>query len=315
MISRTNISVLLATALLGVLLWTVLGIVNEFGKIPAERPPPPEAETEGPELDSITGLYDLKNVLGKLTTEVELRIENYTDWMLQRGFPDGYAFWNISLPDTGDAYAARDNLSLVSMAGNGDVGAMYALADRRLKDDPLDALAWYDQAIAAGSLYAMLKTADLLETIADPQVQALFDSPEWARALISLERDTITPVEKALAWSIAVVTIGGYGLIDARHGGRLSRLAGQLDTDGIRRACETAETYVLDAAAAIRASGRTVFSLEQPAIALTVPEPATAIPCAVAVRPLIDLENCEVHPVLAPTSEQGSLWICPYSQS
>lgn len=313
MISRTNISVLLATALLGVLLWTVLGIVSEFGKIPAERPRAPEPEITAPDLDAINNRLELEVLLDKLTTEVDGRIENYNDWMAQRGFPEGYAFWNVSPPDTGDAYAARDNLSLVSMAGNGDIGAMYALADRRLKDDPLDALTWYDQAIAAGSLYAMLKTADLLETIADPQVQALFDSPAWARAFGTLEHDTITPVEKALAWSIAFVTIGGYSLVDARHGGRLERLAAQLDDDGRRRACETAETFVLDSAAAIRAGGGTVFSLDQPAIALTVPDPAAAIPCAVAVRPLINLENCKAHPVLAPSAESGSLWICPYS--
>lgn len=302
---------LLATALLGVLLWTVLGIVDEFGKIPAERPKPAEAEAM-PDFPAINNRAELEALLDELTTATGERIENYSDWMLQRGFPAGYAFWNISRPATGAAYAARDNLSLIGMAGQGDLGAMYALADRRLKDDPLDALAWYDQAIAAGSLYAMLKTADLLETIADPQVQSLFESPEWARALITLERDAITPVETALAWSIAVVTVGGYSLLDIQHGGRLKRLAAQLDDAGVRRACETAETFVLDTAAAIRAGGGAVFSLEQPAIALTVPDPAATIPCAGGIRPLIELDDCTAHPVLAPSGAEASLWVCPY---
>ena len=294
---------LLATALLGVLLWTVLGIVNEFGKIPAERKPPPESDEPQIELDAISNRFDLESFLNQKTTEAEARIESYSDWMLSQGFPDGYVFWNIAPPNIGDEYAARDNLSLISMAGAGDVNAMYVMAERRLRDDPLDALTWYDQAIATGSLYAMLKTSDLLETIADPQVQALFDSPEWQRALIALQDDTIAPLEKALAWSIAAVTVGGFNLVDHQHAGRLLRLTAAVDQNGVRRACEAAQTYVLDAAAAIRARGGTVFSVEQPPIALTVPAPENAIPCDISVRPLIDLSDCEAHDVLAPNPD------------
>ncbi len=200
------------------------------------------------------------------------------------------------------------------MAGSGSVEAMYALAERRLQDDPLDALSWYDQAISAGSVYAMLKTADLLENIADPQVQALLDSPQWARALITLQRDTVQPLEKALAWSLAASIAGGESMLTHQHAGRLARLIDKLNPGDALRACERAQSYVLETATLIRNSGRDALSLEQPPLALTAAF-SSVWPCDSTVQPLIDLEGCDNVPVVTPSQEPGSLWICPYSST
>jgi hypothetical protein len=263
----------------------------------------------------MTNRTDLDALLQKLATNGGARIEGYVDWMLSRGFPENYVFWNFAVPEADAEYSVYANMALISMAGNGDIGAMHSLAERRLSDDPLDALVWYDQAIASGSLYAMLKTTDLLEMIIDPQIQALFDKPEWQRALEALNRDAIAPKEKALAWAVAAVIVGGYGIVDHKHAGRLTRLSSQLAPDAVRRACETAQTYVLDSAAAIRASGGTVFSLDQPPLALTVPTPESLVPCDSEVQPLIDLMDCDAHPVLAPNQAKATLWICPYADT
>lgn len=313
MISRTNISVLIATLLLAMLLWTVLGIVSEFGKIPAERAAPPSNETAQPARVNISNRVELEAALAEFSTDNAARIESYRDWMLSRGFPESYVFWSLEPAATDAQYAVRDDLSLIALAGSGNTVAMHTLAARRLQEDPLDALTWYDQAIANGSIYAMLKTADLLEMIVDDQVQELFSNAQWQAARATLNQQDTLPLEKALAWSIAAVTIGGYAILDHQQAGRFDRLRSQLDANALRTACDTAQNYVLETAAAIRSRGGTVFSLEQPPLALTIPNPTAKNPCKFPVPPLINFADCTAHDVLAPNTQPASLWICPYS--
>jgi len=317
-ISRTNISVLIATALLGVLLWTVTSIVQEFGKIPDTPDIDTTAqETVAPDvikLVSLTNRGDLETILGKHTTQVDERIQSYSDWLLGRGYPDGSEFWSEPIVDFAPEYSARDNASLMALAGNNDLYAMYVLAERRLSEAPLEALAWYDQAIVRGSIYAMLKTADTLEMIADPELQEFFSNALWRAALNSLNNENPPPLESALAWSLAAVTIGGYAILDQQHAGRISRLSARLDETAVQRACELAQQYLLDTAGLRRARGEAIFSTDQPPFALTAVSPDDLIPCNVSVEPLISFDECSAYPVMTATAQPASLWICPYSE-
>jgi len=318
LISRTNISVLIATALLAILLWTVLNTVKEFGKIPT--PQSETADTEAPSEPIVIGerLYsrtDTENFINKLSTRGGPRLDTYRDWLLARGFPETYRIWGDIPRTTSSEYADMGNARLLIVAGAGNIDAMYELAERRMRDNPLDALAWYDQAIVNGSVYAMIKTAILLESINDPQLQDFLNNARWQSALEILNKDTPAPIEKALAWSLAAITIGGYAILDNQHANRIRRLSAQLDAMAIQNACDVAQEYLLDTAAARRARGGTVFSIEQPPIAVTTPNPASVIPCQPATPPLVTMNNCTAHAIVTPEANRATLWICPYSRT
>lgn len=319
MISRTNISVLIATALLAILLWTVLNTVKEFGKIPALQSE--KADTESPSEPIVIGerLYsraDTKNFIDKLSTRGGPRLDAYQDWLLARGYPETYRIWGDNSPlKAVSEYADMGNARLLTVAGGGNIEAMYELAERRMRDDPLDALAWYDQAIVNGSVYAMIKTANLLESINDPQLQDFLNNARWRNALEMLNKETPAPIEKALAWSLAAITIGGYAILDNQHANRIRRLSAQLDAKTIQNACDVAQEYLLDTAAARRALGGAVFSTEQPPIAVTTPNPASVIPCQQVIPPLVTMDNCTAHAIVTPEANRATLWICPYSRA
>jgi hypothetical protein len=313
LISRTNISVLIATVLLGVLLWTVMEIVREFSRIPPDQPAAPEAFGADPELPRVTNRAELESLLNDRTTRGADRIVGYTDWLVARGYPVDTELWFGADPLVPSDYAEADDKDLLVLAAAGDITAMHALAERNVAEDPLGALDWYERAIVGGSLYAMLKTADLLELLADPELQAFIASPAWMIALAKLDTDSPAPVEKALAWSVTAIIAGGFAILDEPHVNRIERLSARLDNDGIRRACDTAQQYLLETAAARRARGDTVLLTERPPIAITVPDPATRIPCDLLVTPLVNFDDCSAYAALAANDQRASVWICPYS--
>ncbi|MEC9375255.1 MAG: hypothetical protein VYA80_02660 [Pseudomonadota bacterium] len=315
MISRTNISVLLATLLLGILLWTVLGIVNKFEEIPTSIQEKGNILSPVITNSIILNQNQLEKILATLTEDIELRIEGYRNWMLAHGFPDNYVFWSAETNDFESEYKTRNNLDLISLAGDGDVDAMHALAKKSLYDAPLNSLSWYDQAIAHGSIFAMLKTSDLLEIIADSNIQKIFDNAGWKSANNLLAQQKISPGEKALAWSITAITLGGYTIMNTRHAGRLKRLKSKLSPEEIKNACDVAETFLIESVQAIRNNSKAILAFDQPPIALTTPNPKKNIPCDNWMSPLIEFSNCNSHPVLSANNQAASLWICPYTHN
>ncbi|MDP7094072.1 MAG: hypothetical protein QF580_06520, partial [Gammaproteobacteria bacterium] len=185
------------------------------------------------------------------------------------------------------------------------------LADRSLETDPLAALEWYDQAVINGSLYAMERMADLLATLGDPAIDDFVSDPRWQEALLQIRGATPAPRERALAWAIATVTVGGFAIMTPEHASRITALGEQLDAFGVERACQTAQDYVLEAAATRRARGGAVFSMQIPPIALSIADPADSIPCNVgSVPPLVSLEQCEANNFVGPDRKLMTVWVC-----
>jgi hypothetical protein len=157
----------------------------------------------------------------------------------------------------------------------------------------------------------MLRTADLITTLTDPALAEFISSPGWQAALAKLSAATPSPAERALAWSLAAVSVGGYGIIDATHARRIRLLTEQLAPAEVDKACEIAQDYVLEAAAVRRVQGGAVFSDEQPPLAVSVAKPQDIIPCAVPVPPLVSLQDCVASDFVGPGPMLMSTWICP----
>jgi hypothetical protein len=317
-VSRFNISVLLATALLGVLLWVVLSIVRDLARAPEEPLPMPTGETEisfDPALPHLFNYQDMSTWLNSRGLPGMKYISFNRRWLQEHGFPV------INLPlappiDKDPGYAPGldlselDDTTLVDYAGRRIEGAMHELGDRSIKTDPLAALEWYDQAIFSGSLYAMVRTADLLITLSDPAISKFNANAVWQEALDQIRNTTPAPRERALAWSLALVTISGYVFMSSEHADRIKNLTAQLDAAGIKRACDAAQEYVLEVIGARRALGGQLFSTGTPPFFLTVADPASVIPCDVPVT-LVTLEQCEATNFVGPGQKLMTAWICP----
>jgi hypothetical protein len=238
-------------------------------------------------------------------------IDNYSDWLSALGYTASIQpLLNQTSPGA-ESLATQDDATLLLLAGQGDIGASQLLAERSLQTDPLGALEWYDKAIVDGSVYAMIRVADLLTTLADPELSGFVSDPQWQAALKAINDESPPPLERALAWSIAAVTIAGYATLDTTHAKRISSLTAQLDAAALERACSAAQDYVLQTAGLRRARGGPVFSTTRPALAISVDEPEKVIGCSVPVMPLVSLTDCDQERFAGPSGQTMIIWLCP----
>jgi hypothetical protein len=317
-VSRFTISVLLATALLGVLLWIVLSIVIDLANPPDELLPlPDETPIEfNPALPRINSEQEFSAWFAELGYDFTALSRARGGWDEARGNPAPYSLAAAASPASAYWEDGPDDAQLLLFAAEGDLQAMNILAVRSLMrdQDPLEALAWYDRSIVSGSIYAMLAVADLTMTLTDPALEGLRAQPEWEAAVAQLRNESPPPTERALAWSLAAVIMGGYGMLNENLARRIATISAQLDTAGIDSACETAQDYVLDVAATRRAQGGAVFSFEQPPFSITLAEPETIIPCDAPMEPLVTLAGCARHDFVenfsGPEPLLQTAWVC-----
>ena len=314
--SRFTISILLATALLGVLLWIVISIATDLANAPEQPMPLPEepAVELDPYLPRIANEAEFRTWITGLGYAADPLIYTQAFWSATRGLAVNRLLRDTAGQEDDRATDDVDDAELLMYAGQGDLRAMHLLADRSLMrdKDPLEALEWYDRAIVNGSLHAMLAVADLLVILTDPALAEFQAEPEWQAAVEQLKNAEPPPQESALAWTLAAVIVGGYGILDRGLAQRIEVLSEGLDIAGLERACTTAQDYVLDAATARRAQGGAVFTTEQPALAITYPEPESVIPCDTPMEPLVSLRGCAHHDFVAPDGTLASAWFCTH---
>ncbi len=303
----------MATALLGVLLWIIVSMVVNLANAPAEPLPLPATNIAefDPALPRINTLDDMAVFLTAQGYAGETLMRGYWVWMAKRGYPMGS--FEVSAPD--QRIVNTDEAELILIAGAGDLDAAHELAVRSLHQhrDPLGAIDWYDQAIVNGSIFAMLRVADLITTLSDPALNKFVAEPEWKAALEQINNELPPPLERALAWTLAAIIVGGYPVsLVPLETGQIEFLVEQLDRAGIERACELAQTYVLDTAAVRRVTGGAIFSAEPPPLAFTVANPAAHIPCSTPIMPLVSLDNCARYDYVGPRPSLMSAWVCPY---
>ena len=313
--SRFTLSILLATALLGVLLWIVVSMAVDFAQAPEEPLEQPEPAIEyDPALPRLADRAELVAYLnGNGLPGFDL-VAGLEDWLDERGYPPA-VFNATAEPDALVTEASDPELLL--LAGIGDIDALHELADRSLQDgqNPLEAIEWYDQAIVSGSLYAMLRRADLLDTLSDPVLGEFLRGGEWPDELQRLTADRATALQEALSWALSAYIVGGAATMDAEQSARLDLLSDELrrlDNYAIDQACASAQEHVLEAAASRRALGGSVFSTAAPPFALTVARPEQHVPCSVPIVPLVSLEQCEYFEFVEPEPNRlMRAWICP----
>ncbi len=312
--SRFTVTILLACVLLGILLWIVLSTVAELANpqpltLPAEQPASPEFD---PALPVITTAKELRAWLEQQQLDSDLLLDDLQLWKQARGYPP-YTDWTAAtIPGSETTVALpEENAELIALAGNGDIDAAAALAERSMRSNPVEALEWWDQAVINGSLYGMLRVSDLLQTLGDPALAGFRSDPVWQQGLEEITAQSPPALVRALAWALAAVSLGGYTVVDAEQADRIARLTAVLDEVQTETACETAQEYVLDTAAARRAGGGAVFATERPLFAVSVAEPESVLPCSLPIIPLVDQSNCLTAPFVGPGERLWQAWFCP----
>jgi hypothetical protein len=284
----------------------------DFARTPAmPLPRPIEIEPLDPSLPRINTRAELEKLFSGSGTGTDL-LKQGEQWLQERGYPSRWFDTNRSPSPTEEMLAAADDAELLILAGRGYLPAIHKLALRSLNErsDPLEALEWYDQAIVNGSLFAMARVADLLMTLSQPELSQFNSDQGWQNALEQIQQASPAPLERALAWQLAAVIVGGYPVLDLAAADKISVLTNWLDFVAVSRACETAQTYVLEAAATRRAQGGAVFSLGQPQFAISVADPVAAIPCTVPIVPLVTMDGCSSIDFVAPGEVLMRGWVC-----
>lgn len=312
-LNRTNVSILLATLLLGILLYVVLSLVAqsidpepftlETGDTPDNVVPP-----------AIRTRTDLELALGNRVTELNTLLAASADWYEQRGYLGPLPV----LGRIGDStllavYAATPASDLLTLAGNGDIAAAQALAELSMSGDnksPPEAIEWYRQAASYGSVYAMFRLSELLQIFANRQLDAFNSDPTYRARLTVLRNNNPLIDRDALAWAITGLLAGGLPVAQPELAQNIKKLSAGLGEYDTVRACDKASRLLLDLAAERRSHGRLVFSTEPPPLFVSVPNISDALPCEGSLLPIIDTSMCRAITVPGLINPNQTLWRC-----
>ncbi len=315
--SRFTVTILLACVLLGMLLWIVLSTVAEL----ANPEPLVVLETETPTVafDPALPVIERGDELLAWLADTGMdddvavnRLNNYRYWLEARGYRTADMWLSAGAPALAalpPELPAEDDALLIALAGSGDERAAALLGETSMRDNPVAALDWFDQAIVNGSVHAMVRSADVLTSLGDPALTTFRSNEVWEQALTEIRAQD--PLVQALAWNIAAVIVGGYGVLDVQLEERITQLAARLDPASTDKACTVAQELVLDTAMARRAQGGAVFSTERPPLAVSVAEPDRVLPCDVPVLPLVVMDDCRSDTFVGPGPRLWQMYVCP----
>ena len=345
--SRTNLSILLATGLLGVLLWMVDSIVSEYTLMekvrgfglgiatPRADPPQPnlgslenerldseraavEAVTttvkpsrpanDGPRMQSAA---DLTAFLDGLGLDATLAIRRSRAWFDQLGFLGPTELYGRDAKSSpAQLYKDYDDATLLALAGPGDLGALQTLAAKSAESDPAEAYSWYRQAASYGSVNAMIKIGLLLNRWNRPGLR--FGSDPGDRDKVEALLESIVDAEElGLTWIIAAARIGGLPVL--RSHDVVVLLQTPVPGSGsevIETACRQSARLILKLAGERRARGQVIFAQQPPPVFIGELNLNELLPCQEQVAPIVDTSSCAAQPVMHRPDWPALLWVC-----
>lgn len=296
--TKTNRFTLIATILLGILLFTILRFADDLnvawnGKILEPRPASGDAsESQPPQIRDNADLRKLLTTVAGIDSAAVL--DGYTVWSQNRGFTGTSRLFGTKKPTAPEAFAAMEDSELEVRSASGDARASQTLAARTVFTDPLNALALFHRAAEQGSTNALLRIAFVLEAL-----DAAGSENESA--------------DSALGYAIAAVRDGGSPVVDHALLAWLDRLAAAASRDELANACEWSERTLLEIAGRRARWGAPPITTAPPPVFFAVPDLAGRLPCKRTGHPienLLDLADCAVTPVRNAEDEELDLYIC-----
>jgi hypothetical protein len=322
-VTRTNIYVLIACAFLGILLYVVLGIVDQ-----AQSPAPAEIET-APGADELSTPAAAATNLPKLRTHADLlAILSAAEvnpnsvlpasrlWLQERGFLGSDELLGVG---TSEApvffYQSLDGPTLEAMSQKGDLGALQALAAENLLIDPFLATDFYSQAAAEGSDYAMLQIASLLETFSSVSPADYDADSDYARKLARFRasRGARELQENAFAFALAALRGSGAPVAQPDVLSWIQRLAANFTGEALNEACQLSARIFFEMSAIRRSRGKLRLSSQPPPVFFSAPDLAQQMPCGGTTAPVdrvLDTADCWIRRVEDARGRVLNLHVC-----
>ena len=305
--SKTNVFTLIATILLGVLLYTIVRFSENLPEAPPADSirettplatpenaslPQPATRTSGlPRVSTYSELLDFLTAQG---IDGRSAIADSARWLQERGFSGINTLLGVTEENARSiALQSLDDATLHTMLEAGDSGASQTLASRALFTDPFAALELYRTAASQGSVYAILQIGSLLESLSDITLDDFVTDPAYLQKLIDLRNRDPAQGPKIAAFSHALTAArdGGMPVIDTEMLTWLQRLSGEFSEFEQQSACEQSAQLFFEISAERRQKGLQPISTEPPPVFLSIPDLEKQLPCRTTNHPIIQLLN------------------------
>jgi len=319
-VSKTNRFTLIATILLGVLLYTILRFAHDLNIAWDGSPlkPPPATndtpDTTQPRIATATDLLALlEKELARQSLDSETALDEYAEWSTARGF-----IGKNRLPGSPDTTSLMpgDQAALLARSEAGNATASQALAAQILFTDPFRAIELFHRAAEQGSTFALLRTGSLLEALDTAGTGTGADDVKHRERVNELTKQGVGNSLRltALGYVITAIRDGGAPIVDRSLLTWLDRLQFETTNDELVAVCEWSEHTLFDIAKGRALRGKSPVTTNAPPVFFTIPGLADQLPCrrsAFPIENLLDLTNCTVTPVHNAAGELLNLYLCP----
>ena len=333
--TKTNRFTLIATFLLGILLYTVLRFADNFPAPPMADtvretattradPEPIAAENAAPEIapdllnripsvrtyDELVSYLDARGLNGRMTAA------DSAEWYAKRGYLGQNALLGItadSAPVT--YYNTLDEATLIALGKTGDAGATQMLAQRSMFLDPFRGLELYKKAITQGSLYAIIKVSDTLDSFTGAYLSDFSQDPALRKKMLGVRSQGYGRNLRMATHATAVAALrdGGPPIADDNLLNWISTIEAKMTKISIPSGCKWAEEKQVGHGRRRRMQGGPAVFTEPPAVFLSQPDLEALLPCADTEHPVsftMDLSACQSEPVIGPDGNEWLLYVC-----
>lgn len=316
--TKTNRFTLIATILLGVLLYTVIRFAHDLNVAwdgSPREPPPRIADPNAPAHPRIATTADLRAILIAHGIDAATALDGYTDWSDARGFTGANRLFGTVNSGPVDTFAADDAIQLRARSDAGDATATQALAAQLLFTDPFSAIELFGKAAEQGSTFALLRIASLLEALDTASSDNPAEDPGQQQRVENLAKRGVGNNLQltALGYLVTAVRDGGTPIVDPALLAWLDRLQNEATRDELIAVCAWSERTLLEIAGNRARRGKSPVTTNAPPVFLTIPRSADRLPCrrtAYAIENLLDLTHCTVTTVRNASDEDLDLYIC-----
>jgi len=331
MFSKNHRFTLIATALLGILLYAVMRFGNDLQKAPtveaalglkrpavespataAPKPPPPP----DPRLPRITSHADLVAFLDERGLNGRMLTDEAANWYRTRGFLGAYELLGVTADNTPSAYYdTLDEPTLLAMSKAGDAGATQTMARIAMFLDPIAGYALFRQAAAQGSVYAVIRVADTLNLFAETQLIDYSSDPALFEKYLNMQKRVPggNLHAEAYATMLAALGDGGPPVIDAELLAWAERLGTKAPQQSLEYACRRSGEILIENSTARRGNNLGPLSTTPPPVFLGMTDREDRMPCEAGNYPIIsmmDVSDCAVERVVNAVGAEADLHIC-----
>jgi len=318
-VNKTNRFTLIATVLLGVLLYMILRYARDLNIAWDGTEPAPPTAIDNPQIPSqpqIATTADLRAFLDADAMASDTLLDHYADWSAAHGFTGKNRLFGAPDIAAANRFTALAGPELVARSEAGAVLASQVLATRRLFTDPFSAIEYFRRAAGQGSTFALLRIADLLEALDAAEAgraTARSDQADRARALAERGVDHSLKLT-ALGYLVTAMRDGGPPVIDPGVLAELDRLREGTTGDQRVAVCQWSERMLLEIARDRVRWGRPAITTAPPPVFFTLPDLAGRLPCRHTAYPIdfpMDVARCTVTGVRNAENEALDLYLCP----